>query len=200
MSKRIIQTTILAVGLLLGSAASAAIVNITATGTVDTSDSSQFVNGDLVTWTIQYDDADADAVIYNDGDNFIAEGGFGDDTVNFTAVDDGTNDYADVVFDFGDIFIDLLDGKTHVGLGYSSSNLSILENGVFSYSSDADFFLGYSNVFRVYSIGSIGSDLNELTFSSVSYDVSAVPLPAALWLFGPALLGFMGFRRRALNA
>jgi len=26
--------------------------------------------------------------------------------------------------------------------------------------------------------------------------VSAVPLPAALWLFGPALLGFMGFRRK----
>jgi len=30
--------------------------------------------------------------------------------------------------------------------------------------------------------------------------LSSVPLPAALWLFGPALLGFMGFRRRALNA
>jgi len=26
--------------------------------------------------------------------------------------------------------------------------------------------------------------------------ISAVPLPAALWLFGPALLGFIGFRRK----
>jgi len=29
--------------------------------------------------------------------------------------------------------------------------------------------------------------------------VSAVPLPAALWLFGPALLGLMGFRRKAVD-
>lgn len=28
-------------------------------------------------------------------------------------------------------------------------------------------------------------------------EVSAVPIPAALWLFGPALLGFFGLRRRA---
>ncbi|MDO8825438.1 hypothetical protein [Methylophaga sp.] len=27
--------------------------------------------------------------------------------------------------------------------------------------------------------------------------ISEVPLPAALWLFGPALLGFLGFRRKA---
>ena len=29
--------------------------------------------------------------------------------------------------------------------------------------------------------------------------VSAVPVPAALFMFAPALLGFMGFRRRAKN-
>jgi len=28
---------------------------------------------------------------------------------------------------------------------------------------------------------------------------SAVPLPAAVWLFGPALLGLMGFRRKAVD-
>jgi len=28
-------------------------------------------------------------------------------------------------------------------------------------------------------------------------EVSAVPIPAALWLFAPALLGFLGLRRRA---
>ena len=30
-------------------------------------------------------------------------------------------------------------------------------------------------------------------------DVSAVPVPAALFMFTPALLGFMGFRRKAKN-
>lgn len=33
-------------------------------------------------------------------------------------------------------------------------------------------------------------------FSTFSTNISAIPIPAALWLFGPALLGFMGFRRR----
>lgn len=36
-------------------------------------------------------------------------------------------------------------------------------------------------------------DLSHMTL----YTVSAIPLPAALWLFTPALLGFMGFRRKA---
>lgn len=33
-------------------------------------------------------------------------------------------------------------------------------------------------------------------FSTFNTNISAIPIPAALWLFGPALLGFMGFRRR----
>jgi len=33
-------------------------------------------------------------------------------------------------------------------------------------------------------------------FSTYGTDISAIPIPAALWLFAPALLGFMGFRRR----
>jgi hypothetical protein len=33
-----------------------------------------------------------------------------------------------------------------------------------------------------------------------SLNVSAVPIPAALWLFAPALLGFFGLRRKAQNA
>jgi hypothetical protein len=32
--------------------------------------------------------------------------------------------------------------------------------------------------------------------SSVSPKVSAVPLPGALWLFGSALLAFLGFAKR----
>lgn len=34
----------------------------------------------------------------------------------------------------------------------------------------------------------------------ISGDVSAVPIPAAAFMFAPALLGFMGFRRRAKNS
>jgi len=45
------------------------------------------------------------------------------------------------------------------------------------------------------------SHINIYTTQSTIPDTSVfgnpVPLPAALWLFGPALLGFMGFRRKA---
>ncbi|MEW5009534.1 MAG: PEP-CTERM sorting domain-containing protein [Cycloclasticus sp.] len=45
------------------------------------------------------------------------------------------------------------------------------------------------------------SHINIYTTQSTIPDTSVfgnpVPLPAALWLFGPALLGFMGFRKKA---
>ena len=37
---------------------------------------------------------------------------------------------------------------------------------------------------------------HDLSHFSIYTTVSNVPLPAALWLFAPALLGFMGFRRK----
>lgn len=39
------------------------------------------------------------------------------------------------------------------------------------------------------------SGISHIAYFNTS-DISAIPIPAALWLFGPALLGFMGFRRR----
>lgn len=45
--------------------------------------------------------------------------------------------------------------------------------------------------------GAGGNSYAYLSFTEA--DVPAIPLPAALWLFGPALLGFMGFRRKALK-
>lgn len=199
MFKELIKITTLAVGLLFGSMANAAIVNITATGTVSSTDSAQFTIGEEVTWTIQYDDADTTAHVYLDGDNFIAEGGLGDDTLDFTGTDDGANDFADVLFDFGDIFTKLLDGDTRISNtnGLASFNQSIMHNNVFSYASDGFHFFGATDKFRVRNNES--ATAKDLQFSSVSYEVSAVPLPAALWLFAPALLGFMGFRRRAVN-
>tara|TARA_R110002111_G_scaffold221901_1_gene284095 strand:+ start:549 stop:1142 length:594 start_codon:yes stop_codon:yes gene_type:complete len=39
---------------------------------------------------------------------------------------------------------------------------------------------------------------NQKTFNidNIKADINAVPLPAAVWLFGPALLGFLGLRRK----
>lgn len=57
-----------------------------------------------------------------------------------------------------------------------------------------------STLFYIGSDG--GTNLGSTTFDytlDINVIPSAVPLPAALWLFGPALLGFMGFRRKAVK-
>jgi len=51
------------------------------------------------------------------------------------------------------------------------------------------FFIGFLNN------GTQFPDLSHMSIYSKT-NTSAVPLPAALWLFGPALLGFMGFRKK----
>jgi hypothetical protein len=46
-----------------------------------------------------------------------------------------------------------------------------------------------------------GVDILNATSGVLKYDlsISAVPVPAALWLFAPALMGFFGLRRKALK-
>ena len=41
-----------------------------------------------------------------------------------------------------------------------------------------------------------GKDVSHIAYFNTAPLVSEVPLPAALWLFAPALMGFLGFRRR----
>lgn len=41
-----------------------------------------------------------------------------------------------------------------------------------------------------------GKNVSHIAYFNTSPLVSEVPLPAALWLFAPALMGFLGFRRR----
>ncbi|TGD71959.1 VPLPA-CTERM sorting domain-containing protein [Mangrovimicrobium sediminis] len=40
------------------------------------------------------------------------------------------------------------------------------------------------------------SDLAQGALKTVTFNVSAVPVPAAVWLFGSALLGLTGVTRR----
>lgn len=39
--------------------------------------------------------------------------------------------------------------------------------------------------------------LSGHTFTGYDLSINAVPVPAALWLFAPALMGFLGLRRKA---
>ncbi len=62
------------------------------------------------------------------------------------------------------------------------------------------FYLGFTNVTDATSNHFAypgGIDLRNPSFGLVLQTVSAVPLPAAAWLFGSALVGMLGLKRRA---
>jgi hypothetical protein len=55
-------------------------------------------------------------------------------------------------------------------------------------------FLEFDNVIDgLPVIGTVGAVINSITLST---DVSTVPVPAAIWLFDPALIGLIGFNKR----
>lgn len=61
-------------------------------------------------------------------------------------------------------------------------------SGVFNFSTTVMLTAGTQYFFLIDGIKNV---------AGYSLNVSAVPIPAALWLFAPALLGFLGLRRRA---
>lgn len=97
----------------------------------------------------------------------------------------GNNNYGNDGPDFGLIPTDST-GLTMFGTGISITDI----NGALAL---------FVFDFPITSISSVnwgvvdGWDVSFFAYS----DLSAVPVPAAIWLFGPALLGFMRFRRKA---
>jgi hypothetical protein len=64
-----------------------------------------------------------------------------------------------------------------------------------------------TGVFALNQFNNVGSSLGLLSFSSssnvlfqASNNVSTVPVPAALWLFGSGLLGLLKTRRKSVNS
>jgi hypothetical protein len=73
---------------------------------------------------------------------------------------------------------------------------SYIGNGNVSFSvfSEASYLLGIST----------GNYNFDPTYSSdvsvtVTYDYAAAPIPGAVWLFGPGLVGLIGFKRKCLG-
>jgi len=134
--------------------------------------------------------ADFDAI-----SNGTSVSGFTLDTFNITSDHIGILDTTNVVGGFNksatgglsNIFIDGTNYSGPVHPSFDDLALSYIFNGSLSYARQ--------------SIAGLGVDTG-LTENSGSFSIaapSAVPLPAAVWLFGPALLGFMGFRRKSVD-
>lgn len=138
------------------------------------------------------------AMVLPSSDYFIGN----DNAFNISSLLD--NSFSKISFDIGTVYdagTEVNDFATSAGnglFGISGGQMApgegADENGVVSLATGANyaFFLNQD-----------GSDLTPLNFSNYQSlatieisNVSAVPVPAAAFLFAPALLGFMGLRRR----
>ncbi len=179
--------------LLVSFSSHAASVNVTFSGvtgfnpgpyTSGTAYSGSFViNGtDVATATVD------DLQITVGGDSYSATGG-------------SLNQFAGQFFTVGSF-----SSYTSTGSPYALEGFSVdwraPAGGVFSSSTvvasnltEAD--LNYKRVYIDFVQGNLIDAADAISFSSVN--VSAVPVPAALFMFAPALLGFMGLRRKTLK-
>jgi hypothetical protein len=81
----------------------------------------------------------------------------------------------------------------------SSATVSLFENGSGAILDLANITSDYTFNTMLMAGVSYGLDILGASSDELKYDVSvsAVPIPAALFLFGPALLGLLGMRLRA---
>jgi len=141
------------------------------------------------------------------------------DSVNVTGVNAlelsidfgfGFSEITSIVF-VGTFHDNLWDVNESVGArdSLTSATWGIGQNNLLSQGTGSRDSFVFSMTFAQSLITSLQLGLTEFFFTATDVhlssfsvtvegtEVSAVPLPAAVWLFGPALLGFMGFRSKA---
>ncbi len=184
-----------------------------------------FTSGDIITWSVTYDNIGRIAHSYNDGLNGIAEYGAGDDTLVSTWCSNPGQLNCDLNFntdtllsdatiEFGNVFNVLLANSIFSDFVESDGNNSMSfvrddywGGNTFSQSGDARSF-GSNDVGANWEIsgtynqntlnGSIFLSANNLALMSTT--AATVPVPAALWLFGSGLIGLIGMKRKSSKA
>jgi hypothetical protein len=77
---------------------------------------------------------------------------------------------------------------------YDLSNLALTVTDANNWNLSGDLLLASGYADMIY--GQAGADVGTFNLGVGSYAVSAVPVPAAIWLFGSIFAGFIGFTRR----
>lgn len=98
------------------------------------------------------------------------------------------------VFDNTDATLGAFDGVFDAGLGTHSGFLSLGRNGSVAFDLTSLVSLTGPAIFLY--IGEVGNNGEALIGAVEVSDIPAVPVPAAIWLFGTALVGFVGISRR----
>jgi hypothetical protein len=136
------------------------------------------------------------------------------DGVNFVELDskDNSNIYQTIATTVGQAYTLSFDYSPRIDQPSNTNGISVLWNStVISVPAIITGAGSASNVWTNYVFTVIGTGSDDLAFTAQgisdslgggidNISVSAVPLPAAAFLFAPALLGFMGLRRKAKNA
>lgn len=83
--------------------------------------------------------------------------------------------------------------------GTNTAVSAMLTDGVFGANTQQGFTLTMlsSAVYTLVLSGNAGTSIGFITNFDVPFEVSEVPLPAAVWLFGSVLLGGLAMRRRS---
>jgi len=101
--------------------------------------------------------------------------------------------WASATLNFLQVDVDNSSDSSATGFGTANLTSSGLDDTFFN---EVMFLTGGTGLLTFDVSGFTPINLKGDFTSTGRISVSAVPLPAALWLFGPALLGFMGFRRK----
>ncbi len=73
---------------------------------------------------------------------------------------------------------------------------SILSGGIFYNWNNANDFRDNTGLTSIFENQALAGSVDRTFLTWTSSNVSAVPVPAAVFMFAPALLGFLGFRRK----
>jgi hypothetical protein len=211
MIKKLLALTCLS----LSVGANAAMVTTTYQATINqvSGDGNLAYLNTVVTVGITYDDAGTVMNVWNDGPDGIADGGVGDDTFrgSFSTSSPCCSSHSflsDAEFSFSGA--PTIVGAPRDAYEFNTSRASENSSGSISAALWADSFF-----FELYA--PVSGDEGEFTFRYFTWDgsvesteeyvssganlkfistVSAVPIPAAAWLFGSALLGLGAIKRK----
>ena len=213
---KVLKAAIVATGMLAATSASAAVVTLDFEGIGDFNPVGNFYNGGAGTnYGIQFSPATLALVDADAGGNGNFANEPSPNTIMFFL--DASNAILDVAagFDTGFSFfytsstaasVNVYDGPGATGILLAT--LSLVSQSTQNCSGDptggfcnfSPIGVMFDGIAKSIDFGGTANHtgFDNITFGSVTPGVSPVPLPAAAWLFGSALLGFAGFKRRTV--
>lgn len=149
--------------------------------------------------------ATKNAIIANTGLDCTGDGiGIKDDEITQSSNEALTVSFKRIVnilsIELLDLFADEGSGERAVIQGVASDDFHAVDSGQFlgggywkiDFPADGLSLAGIS----AFTLTGIGDDFSDYSLARIEYEYSVVPVPASVWLFGTALLGFIGLSRR----